>query len=257
MYDNIQDLQLRQTDFTTKFRHVSHLNSSLQNTSSNTQSLKILKIQCQQRMAHSFCHINFFQNPCWVLSILSAFIAKISWSSLLQILMGFILFPNIKPSLCYWHKFYLVMGEYSQRAHLLSIVPHGKAEMLLSRRQQLMRECSSGPTKWLQLPSLHLGGFTAKLRQPQRELVGSVFKSHQVALGILHEMPGKVYSRKFFSFFWLRPQMSKFPGPGWNLCHSVNPSHCHDNTRSLTCVTAATLCHDNTRSLARCATREL
>ena len=31
--------------------------------------------------------------------------------------------------------------------------------------------------------------------------------------------------------------MWKFPGQGWNPCHSSNPSHCSDNTRSLTCGT--------------------
>ena len=46
------------------------------------------------------------------------------------------------------------------------------------------------------------------------------------------------YLKIFFKFFGHTHSMWKFSGQGWNPCHSSDPSHCSDNTRSLThCAT--------------------
>uniref|UniRef100_A0A4X1VAI2 Uncharacterized protein n=1 Tax=Sus scrofa TaxID=9823 RepID=A0A4X1VAI2_PIG len=59
-----------------------------------------------------------------------------------------------------------------------------------------------------------------------------------------------IYSSIFCLFvFGCTHSMWKFPGQGWNPCHSSVPGRCSDNTRSLTCYITRELLYSSTLNL--------
>lgn len=68
-------------------------------------------------------------------------------------------------------------GRIFTKAYLPSMIPSGKADMLMSGRWQLKKEGSFGTNKMASTAIPAHGGFTEKFRQPQREPCVSFQKS--------------------------------------------------------------------------------